>query len=878
MKIITVAVALLIATGVAFASPPPLTDAEKAACELVAEYLAHGADAAVQRLSAGSPLGAIPRAEAIEEVRARLGPPGGSAWELRTSSEEFSTHGAVFHVVFPSGVEDLVAFDMTENGGVWKIKEIRTLVDVPPAELKSAPKSESSGTPPTSRNILWFLFAAPLLAIGGAISRRPHPRLSSAALLAALVVFAVPVAETIDPQWTTHVREMGPRSGTRPTAAASYVALAPLRSMRDAIARGEPSTTAGSVSELQREAATLWKTQLDMGRITPEDVHKRMASVRSLTNAPLAILIRARVASNEGRERDAAKEYAALSGRLAPNDAFDLELQAARDLADTNSRTVPVAEPRSRDAGLYYVRSIEQVVAGNLNGARKSFRDGWRLQPISRRGIIEAGIFAFLLRDPTFSILFNVNTPDEQKVADVELARSPMQLPPGSRAMASGQFLQLSIAQGRLDIPGGCDIAPPTAVVVSPTDLEREDTEAALRAVSHFSPASLASASAQRAIEDAADALSQHDRWNDILRLTDGITAKSENMSTPLLMWRIRALLRAHRTEEGRRIATGSAMAAAMRRAPDAGTLIEISALLGAAQAWPEAAEMLQRVSSIKDGPDVGTLLQRLELRRQLATSPAVVTTQHFAVHTTADVPVTVAERIGEILEAELLRVSARLGTSNFTPVRVNVLRWDDFRNQLTFSDQILGFYDGEITIPFGNVSRFRDTVVAILSHEMTHAIVAQATGDNAPRWFQEGVAQRMELVERQENIFQLQRDQQFLAFDLIGPTMTSSIDPLAIGQAYLIAETFIHFLEDRYGPAAVTKMMTEFGAGHDTTEAILAVTGKTIPDIDREFRTWGTTHAEAFIDRTPWPYTAYYSLGIDPVIRQGIHFSRPKP
>src|SRR5260370_31607296 len=111
-------------------------------------------------------------------------------------------------------------------------------------------------------------------------------------------------------------------------------------------------------------------------------------------------------------------------------------------------------------------------------------------------------------------------------------------------------------------------------------------------------------------------------------------------MRMPLLMGRIRALLRAHRTEEARRIATGAAMTAAIQRAPDAGTLIEISALLGAAQAWSDAAEMLQRVSSIKDGPDVGVLLRRLELRRQLATSPAVVPTQHFAVHTTADVPV----------------------------------------------------------------------------------------------------------------------------------------------------------------------------------------------------------------------------------------------
>src|SRR3954447_16271017 len=101
--LVTIAV-LFVCTG-ALASAPPLSEAEKVACEIVADHLARGPKAVVDRLAATSPFSTVSPAEALAEITARLGPPDGAVWELRTSAAAFADHGAVFHVDFPSGAE-----------------------------------------------------------------------------------------------------------------------------------------------------------------------------------------------------------------------------------------------------------------------------------------------------------------------------------------------------------------------------------------------------------------------------------------------------------------------------------------------------------------------------------------------------------------------------------------------------------------------------------------------------------------------------------------------------------------------------------------------------------------------------------------------------
>lgn len=158
-----------------------------------------------------------------------------------------------------------------------------------------------------------------------------------------------------------------------------------------------------------------------------------------------------------------------------------------------------------------------------------------------------------------------------------------------------------------------------------------------------------------------------------------------------------------------------------------------------------------------------------------------------------------------------------------------------------------------------------------MITHELTHAILAQLTGDNAPRWFQEGVASRMELVDRQENAFSNTPPNLVLPVPLLDATMEKNADPAA----YVVAQTFIRFLEDRYGAGAIATLATDFGRGTNSDDALMNLAGKSLDALNADFRDWGFHHNGELVMDEPWPYGEFYSPGIDPRIRAGFKFGK---
>ncbi|HEX6160209.1 MAG TPA: hypothetical protein VF111_08595, partial [Thermoanaerobaculia bacterium] len=149
---------------------------------------------------------------------------------------------------------------------------------------------------------------------------------------------------------------------------------------------------------------------------------------------------------------------------------------------------------------------------------------------------------------------------------------------------------------------------------------------------------------------------------------------------------------------------------------------------------------------------------------------------------------------------------------------------------------------------------------------------VAQATGDNAPRWFQEGLAQRMELVRDQSNAF---GDGTVIPLPLLDAVMESARDPETIRGAYATALTTIHFFEDRFGPDAPMRLVQAFAKGSNSDDALTATLSADAATLDPQFREWGATHAMAFATNEKFPYHHWYSPDVDPRIRAGFRFSR---
>src|SRR5438477_12213524 len=108
---ITFALAMLLPLGIR-ADVRPLSEAERAATRIVADYLARGPQAVAEQLAAASALKKMPAADALEEIEARMGPAADSSWELQTVVPAMAERAAAFSVDYPSGLDDSRATQM----------------------------------------------------------------------------------------------------------------------------------------------------------------------------------------------------------------------------------------------------------------------------------------------------------------------------------------------------------------------------------------------------------------------------------------------------------------------------------------------------------------------------------------------------------------------------------------------------------------------------------------------------------------------------------------------------------------------------------------------------------------------------------------------
>jgi hypothetical protein len=234
-------------------------------------------------------------------------------------------------------------------------------------------------------------------------------------------------------------------------------------------------------------------------------------------------------------------------------------------------------------------------------------------------------------------------------------------------------------------------------------------------------------------------------------------------------------------------------------------------------------------------------------MNRALATRYQSINSGHFEIHYPDDVSQAFAVRIGNVLESELKRLQKWVPVPNFRTTVVNVVWWRDFRSTLTGSDFILGLYQGKITVPLAGVPDFYPPVVAILTHELLHAMLAQTTNESAPHWFQEGLAQRVEMVDMQPNAFNMYDDDRLLSLSLLDAVLHGSPDPEMIGESYVVSQTIVRYIEATYGTRGIATMIIAFRDGATTEEAIKRLSGQSVAEFDTRLRAWGRGSTKVF-------------------------------
>lgn len=849
MRTFLLAMVAILAAGPVRAGVRPVSEAEHAAVQIAVDYLSRGAIAVSERLSESSPLRA--QRNPLAEIEVRLGPREGARWELQTVVPALADRMAAFAVTYPSGFDDTIIFELVEERGAWRVNDIRFLAEnrAPASSATPAIVTEA----PRFRGFPIALFAAALSGVSALFARR---RVVAKALLTAAVVL-IGIASFLEkPQRVNAASVIAQRHGPP--------SLAPLLAYRRAIAAGTTDTNR-IYDHLDRAdgrgaIADLWKLQSELQ--THEIKSALDERFPSPSRVPLAEILRGRLALFENDEAASALAYEHAVSLGPGRDGVWYETAEALMALGYDTRAARylerLARIGSRDANVYYALALLAARDGREEESERLLRQAWSMRPVERARLFAEGTLWSVLRRPGVTGLVHMSAAGEPLVMAKNACTRPIVVPAGAITRTSGDFLHVQFGEQQLYVPGGAALAPVGTPVVAATEWDRADEERSLAdfpalVITGRNAASYAQPAQRQRLVATANALASRNRWSDLVMLTDGLTPASEHIPPQIFFLRSVALQRMQRSDEAKRLLAEVAASDVLQRRRDPDAFIELAELLASHDLYDAAVRMYDRAQSLRANGSIDDRVRQIQMNKRLATKYSTFSTAHFDIHYPDDVSAHAAAELGDVLESELRRLQAWIPTRDFRRVVVNVVWWREFRATYTGSDFILGFYNGKITVPLAGVPVTYPPAVAILGHELSHAMIAQATADQAPRWFQEGLAQRIELATHHENAFNMYDDDKLLPLALLDPVLRASPDPDMIGAAYIVAHTDVRYIEARHGRAGLQKMMDAFRDGATTAEAVERVCGKSLAQFDTDLRAWGRGEQRVF-DETEAP------------------------
>jgi tetratricopeptide (TPR) repeat protein len=878
------AVALLLAgprialAAAAPEAPRKLSEAERQAAVLAAAYLDQGPVAWWDRLSLHSPLRRLGREAALAEIEVRAGPPAGAEWELEAAPEEISRQGAAFALGFPSGVDDTLVLDLVQEEGSWKIESLRIAAE-PVAEPASgdaaggkeggdaaAPSPPPSRRPPRLITIPgwlplakipgWLLFlvggAGALLLVAAGFERKRRA-VAIPLGLAGGVIVAVALAPMI------LSRVLAPGAGGAGGGAAPEMAeLRRLLPLRRALTQADGAVPSAAPPETRQggvagQVAQLWWAQNLVGGMDLRGADAVLKGFPSPGLVPLAELLRARTAFLRLEDVPTAVAYQRAAAVGVAHEGLLYESAQAFLLLGFHEHAKQflhqLGQLGARQAGPWLALAQMAVLDDHSSEARDDFRTGWRLEPSPRADILGRPLLTVLLGDLEIRRLVHLAGAAEPVVACPEASQRAIVAPAGFRARLLGGMLRLDRGETELRVPGGCDLAPAGTPSDPAGAWSQERAEGLLARLPALlkaarTPGALAQPALRRRTEDAVEALAERRRWPDVLALTDSLSAEPASLPPSLVRLRAAALRRSGRDAEARDLLILLAKGNSADRRTDPQTLYELADLLAEQGSFDTALKLVAKADSQLPFEASGDRLRQLQMEKRLAMSSEVFHSPHFAVVYPPLRGEAFAREAARILEAERSRLQAWIPVASSRIVEVHLLPYDDFRVGYSPGMDVLGLYDGKIRVPLGDAPKFNPFVVSILTHELAHALISEATADQAPHWFQEGLAQHVEMREDSVNPIAGYRDKEnLLGFPLIEPAIRS-LAPALIALGYDESAWTLHYIEHRYGQAGIHRLLGAYRAGKTTDEAIITALGLPVDRFDQDLWAWAANEA----------------------------------
>ncbi|MGE5185187.1 MAG: tetratricopeptide repeat protein [Acidobacteriota bacterium] len=222
-------------------------------------------------------------------------------------------------------------------------------------------------------------------------------------------------------------------------------------------------------------------------------------------------------------------------------------------------------------------------------------------------------------------------------------------------------------------------------------------------------------------------------------------------------------------------------------------------------------------------------------------------TTKDFRIRYHDDEKAALARYLEPTMERAFADMVRRYGFTPKTPVTLEL-----YADKTDYAVRTVGLPDiGALGVCFGQVITAMSPATGdinwgmVLWHELAHVFAIQLSNSRVPRWFTEGLSEYETLIARpdwrRENDADLYGAVANNTLPSIGSLNSEFMQPdqNAVVVAYYQSAVTIEYLAQTYGFAKIVQALKLYGQGKETPDVLQAITGKTIAQLDTDFRAY---------------------------------------
>lgn len=237
-------------------------------------------------------------------------------------------------------------------------------------------------------------------------------------------------------------------------------------------------------------------------------------------------------------------------------------------------------------------------------------------------------------------------------------------------------------------------------------------------------------------------------------------------------------------------------------------------------------------------------ILRRLSRARQelsISRGQKFLETKDFSIYYDSVIPPAMVER-AEASLSESYETQSRLFGSSLGASQVVVLyAGRNYFSLVSIPDWVAGVFDGKIRICMDPETGVTPALDGLLAHELAHALIRKTSGDRAPGWMHEGLAQwcaGRRLTPRDfREIFSGGRKP--VPLSDMEESLKRKSDRATARANYGEALGLIEYLAQHRGEGTVVCLVRAFAEGLSTEEALLRETGMTGAQLVAAWKGW---------------------------------------